>query len=207
MHLTFSSADNPFTVSNADAKAIAEKLKDPIAIRGFIDGRVKITALDAITSEDELLDFVKGETPTPPVNPPIEPPVVEHKTISVEKIWEDGNDEAKKRPDSITVKLLANGEDTGKRLVLSAKDNWKGSFYGLDYTQDGKPIEYTVAEIGVKDYESKVSGSDKSGYIITNTAVPEKPAPAPTPEIKLPKIPHITKPLVIPTIPKAGVGR
>ena len=203
MHLTFSSVDNPFTVSNADAKAIAEKQEDPIAIRGFIDGRVKGNAFDAITSEDELLDFVKGETPTPPVNPP----VVEHKTISVEKIWEDGNDEAKKRPDSITVKLLANGEDTGKRLVLSATDNWKGSFYGLDYTQDGKTIEYTVAEIGVKDYESKVSGSDKSGYIITNTVVPEKPAPAPTPEIKLPKIPHVMKPLVVPTIPKAGVGR
>lgn len=207
MRLTFSSADNSFTVPNVDAKAIAEKEKDPIAIRGIIDGRVIFMPLDAIKSEDEVLDFVKGETPTPPVNPPVDPPVVHHKTISVEKIWEDGNDEAKKRPDSITVKLLANGEDTGRRLVLSAKDNWKGSFYGLDYTQDGKTIEYTVAEIGVKDYESKVSGSDKSGYIITNTVVPEKPAPAPTPEIKLPKIPHITKPLVVPTIPKAGVGR
>lgn len=215
MHLTFSSTDQPFTVSNDVAKAIAEGA-NPIDIRGHIEGQVrakpsyktysvdwtKPRVLFTTASEIERLTFVKEEEPTPPT-----PPVVQHKTISVEKIWEDGNDEAKKRPDSITVKLLANGEDTGKRLVLSAKDNWKGSFYGLDYTKDGKTIEYTVAEIGVKDYESKVSGSDKSGYIITNTVVPEKPAPAPTPEIKLPKIPHITKPLVVPTIPKAGVGR
>lgn len=215
MHLTFSSSKTPFKVSNDDAKLIANDEQKPILVKGSINGRVRgkiskfnpIVDFGPIESEDELLDFVKGETPTPPVNPPVEPPVVHHKTVSVEKIWEDGNDEAKKRPDSITVKLLANGEDTGKRLVLSAKDNWKGSFYGLDYTKDGKTIEYTVAEIGVKDYESKVSGSDKSGYIITNTVVPEKPAPAPTPEIKLPKIPHITKPLVVPTIPKAGVGR
>lgn len=225
MHLTFSSADDPFTVLNKDAQAIAEGKANGIDISGYIQGQVRAVMLAPGTnfeiplntendrvkygtqSEIERLLFIKGETPKPPVNPPVEPPVVEHKTISVEKIWEDGNDEAKKRPDSITVKLLANGEDTGKRLVLSAKDNWKGSFYGLDYTKDGKTIEYTVAEIGVKNYESKVSGSDKSGYIITNTVVPEKPAPAPTPEIKLPKIPHIVKPLVVPTIPKAGVGR
>lgn len=215
MYLTFEGSNDAeyFTVSNAVAKDIADGKKPDIEISGFIKGQVRAvlpiinqrygkTVQYGTESEVESLSFVKEE-PTPPV----EPPVVHHKTVSVEKIWEDGNDEAKKRPDSITVKLLANGEDTGRRLVLSAKDNWKGSFYGLDYTQDGKTIEYTVTEIGVKDYESKVSGSDKSGYIITNTVVPEKPAPAPTPEIKLPKIPHITKPLVVPTIPKAGVGR
>lgn len=216
MHLTFSSTENPFTVSNADAKDIAEGKEKGIDVSGHIQGQVRAVMLAqtplgqvklplgrvkyGAQSEVERLLFVKEEEPT-------NPPVVHHKTVSVEKIWEDGNDEAKKRPDSITVKLLANGEDTGKRLVLSAKDNWKGSFYGLDYTKDGQTIEYTVAEIGVKDYESAVSGSDKSGYIITNTVVPEKPAPAPTPEIKLPKIPHIVKPLVVPTIPKAGVGR
>lgn len=212
MHLTFTAKndDEALIVKNAVAQAIAEENEketpkdgNALFIRGFIDGRVKGVPFNKIKSEDELLDFRKGKTPRPPFMP--------YKTISVEKIWEDGNDEAKKRPESITVKLLANGEDTGKRLVLSAKDNWKGTFYSLDYTKDAEMIEYTVVEIDVKDYESAVSGSDESGYVITNTVTSEEhapePKPAPTPEIRLPKIPNIVKPLVIPMIPKAGVGR
>lgn len=221
MHLTFSSTDQPFTVSNDDAKAIAEGNADPIDISGRIRGQVraifrsgKYTAnwtnprvRFATASEIERLTFIKEKTPTPPVNPPVEPPVVQYKTIPVEIVWEDGNDEAKKRPDFVTVKLFADGKDTTKYLTLRAEDDWKGAFRDLPFSENGQSIRYTVEEIPVKDYTSVVTGSDLSGYVITNTIVVEKPAPAPTPEMNLPRIPHIAKPLVILTIPKAGVGR
>ena len=202
MHLTFSSADNPFTVSNADAKAIAEKQKDPIAIRGFIDGRVKGVNFAAIKSEDEILDFTKGETP--------KPPAVRHQFVHVEKIWDDKDDEAKKRPDFVTVQLFADGKDTNKYLTLRAEDDWKGAFRGLPFSDNGKLIRYTVEEIPVKDYTSVIT-ANADGYIITNTFVPEKVTPeakpAPTPEIRIPRLPHVERPIVIPTIPRAGVGR
>lgn len=202
MHLTFSSADNPFTVSNADAKAIAEKQKDPIAIRGFIDGRVKGVNFAAIKSEYEILDFTKGETP--------KPPAVRHQFVHVEKIWDDKDDEAKKRPDFVTVQLFADGKDTNKYLTLRAEDDWKGAFRGLPFSDNGKLIRYTVEEIPVKDYTSVIT-ANADGYIITNTFVPEKVTPeakpTPTPEIRIPRLPHVERPIVIPTIPRAGVGR
>lgn len=211
MHLTFSAKNGEaFLVKSSVARAIAEenekatpRADNALFISGFVDGLVKGTYFGTINSERELLDFRMGKPPRPPITL--------QKTISVEKVWEDGNDEAKKRPDFVTVKLLANGEDTTKYLTLRAEDDWKGAFRDLPFSENDKMIRYTVEEIPVKDYTSVVTGSDPDSYIITNTFAPEKPVPetkpAPTPEIKLPKISHVMKPLVIPTIPKAGVGR
>src|SRR5699024_1372692 len=76
--------------------------------------------------------------------------------INVVKVWKDDNDEAGLRPDYITFKLLADGKETGKTLKLTAKNDWQGSFEGLDIYQDGKEIIYTVEESNVKGYVSKV---------------------------------------------------
>ncbi len=39
--------------------------------------------------------------------------------IPVTKSWQDNNDQDGLRPQSVTVKLLADGKDTGKTLILS----------------------------------------------------------------------------------------
>ena len=48
--------------------------------------------------------------------------------INVEKAWQDANDQDVKRPKEITVKLLADNQETGKHLTLKASEGWKGSF-------------------------------------------------------------------------------
>ena len=97
----------------------------------------------------------------------------EQTSVTVSKIWNDGNDQDGIRPDSVTVKLLANGEDTGKTLELNADNRWTGSFTELDKFQGGKAVEYSVAEVTVPGYETEINGNAAEGYTITNSHAPE----------------------------------
>ena len=93
--------------------------------------------------------------------------------VSVKKVWDDANNQDGKRPTSITVKLLADGQDTGKTLELNAANNWAGSFTNLDADKGGTPIKYTVVEVTVTGYTSDVTGDAASGFTITNSYSPE----------------------------------
>ena len=109
----------------------------------------------------------------------IESPVVEYEIkapetidITVSKTWDDAGDQDGIRPDSVTVRLLADGKDTGETLELEA-DSWSGTFEGLlKYNDDGEEIVYTVVEDAVEGYEASVSGSAAEGYVVTNTHEP-----------------------------------
>ncbi len=47
----------------------------------------------------------------------------------------------------VTVKLLADGNETGRTVTLSLRNGWTDTFYGLPYKgSDGNVIEYTVEE-------------------------------------------------------------
>ena len=93
--------------------------------------------------------------------------------VSVKKVWKDENNQDGKRPTSVTVKLLADGQDTGKSLELNAANNWAGSFTNLDADKGGTPIKYTVVEVTVTGYTSDVTGDAASGFTITNSYSPE----------------------------------
>ena len=96
-------------------------------------------------------------------------------SISVEKKWEDAENQDGKRPGSITVKLLADDVETDKQLTLKASEGWKGSFDNLDEYKDGKKIKYTIKELSVGEgYTSVISGSAENGFKVTNTREPEK---------------------------------
>ena len=97
----------------------------------------------------------------------------EETSVTVTKAWADANDQDGIRPESITVKLLANGEDTGKTLVLTAANNWTGSFTELDKYAEGEIIVYTVEELEIAGYASVITGDQNSGYTVTNTHTPE----------------------------------
>lgn len=95
----------------------------------------------------------------------------EKTSVTVEKQWVDSENAYNTRPDSVTVKLLADGVDTGKTLPLNADNSWKDTFTDLDkytYKPDGsvdKEITYTVEEVNVNGkYTASVSGN-----IVTNT--------------------------------------
>ena len=88
-----------------------------------------------------------------------------------EKTWDDANNQDKKRPEKITVILLANGEPIQNPDVKPDENGkWKYSFKNLPkYDNKGKEIQYTVKEEPVEGYKSKIDG-----YNITNSYKPEE---------------------------------
>ncbi len=92
-------------------------------------------------------------------------------SVTVVKIWNDKEDQDGLRPVSITVRLLADGKDTGLTLVLDESCQWMGTFTELDlYRDQGIKIEYSVEEVGVPEgYVSEISGGAAVGFRITNT--------------------------------------
>ena len=117
-------------------------------------------ALEATVSYDDEKAFENTYTPA--------------KTeVPVKKVWKDENNQDGKRPSSVTVKLLADGQDTGKTLELTEANGWAGSFTNLDADKGGTPIQYTVVEVTVPGYTSKVTGDAASGFTITNSYSPE----------------------------------
>lgn len=93
--------------------------------------------------------------------------------IPVEKVWNDNNNQDGLRPQSVTVKLLADGNDTEKTLTLNAGNNWRGTFSELDKYENGREVTYTIEEVSVTGYEPEISGSSSTGFTITNTHTPE----------------------------------
>jgi len=90
-------------------------------------------------------------------------------SVSGVKTWDDGNNRDGKRPSSIMVRLMADGEEVAMKTV-TAKDGWKYTFDDLlKYDGEGNEIRYTVAENSVSGYSVKYSG-----YNITNSYTPGK---------------------------------
>ncbi|EDP24062.1 Cna B-type domain-containing protein [Parvimonas micra] len=99
-------------------------------------------------------------------------------SLQVTKAWEDKNDQDGVRPNSVTIKLLADGVETGKKLVLTKANNWTGSFTNLDEYKDGKKIVYTIKEEPVGNgYKSVITGNEKEGFVVTNVRTPEQRIP------------------------------
>lgn len=117
-------------------------------------------ALEATVSYDDEKAFENTYTPA--------------KTeVPVKKVWKDENNQDGKRPSSVTVKLLADGQDTGKTLELTEANGWAGSFKDIDADKGGTPIQYTVVEVTVAGYTSEITGDAASGFAITNSYSPE----------------------------------
>ena len=95
-------------------------------------------------------------------------------SASVVKVWNDAGNQDGIRPAKITVKLLADGQDTGKTVTLSVDNNWTQSITGLDEKKGGKAIKYTWAEENVPEgYELTGNTADGTVTTLTNKHVPE----------------------------------
>ncbi|MBQ0004693.1 MAG: Cna B-type domain-containing protein [Clostridiales bacterium] len=96
-------------------------------------------------------------------------------SVKVTKVWEDDSDRDKVRPGSITVQLLANGNPVkDKTLTLNDNNQWEDTFANLPKNEAGKAITYSVQEVKVAGYESKITGDAANGFVITNTHEIEK---------------------------------
>lgn len=89
--------------------------------------------------------------------------------ITGEKVWLDNNNNDNTRPESITLKLLANGKVIKTTTVTSktTTNNWTYEFKDLPKFENGKEIIYTVEEVLVENYET--SYDEENPFIIINT--------------------------------------
>lgn len=88
---------------------------------------------------------------------------IEKVNIPVIKFWEGP------KLDSVEVVLLANGLETGKKVILSEDNNWTDEFMDLPkIDQDANPIEYMIKEIKHKNYDVVIEGSEEKGFTIKN---------------------------------------
>lgn len=89
-------------------------------------------------------------------------------SVSGTKTWQDNDDQDGLRPGQVTIKLLADGVETGQTAVASAANNWTYEFSNLPKNKAGKAITYSVAEEAVAGYTASVNG-----YNIANSHTPE----------------------------------
>lgn len=113
-------------------------------------------------------DAVEGYTTELDGNNFINTHVPETTEISGTKTWDDADDQDGKRPENITVKLLANGEEVNSQTVTPDEDgSWAYSFTDLPKFVNGQEITYTVSETPVEDYTTTYDG-----YNIINSYTP-----------------------------------
>ena len=115
--------------------------------------------------------------------------------ISGTKTWNDYDNQFNTRPESITVKLMQNGEKYAEKIVKAdKKGNWTYRFDKLPkYDAEGKAYTYTIQEGKVPDYTTKING-----YNLVNTytgpETPKTPSDPKKPQVPLsPKKPDTSK--------------
>lgn len=140
------------------------------------DGKVTFSGLEdglymvfdrggqAVYFEPFLVKFPYGDPQNPITHVYAKPKTSESSTMAVHvtKKWDDNNNAAGKRPENVIVCLVMDDVAIAT-ATLNEENNWKHNFAGLN-----KEKEYTVTEFKVKDYETSYSGSQETGYVITN---------------------------------------
>ena len=94
-------------------------------------------------------------------------------TVSVEKVWNDSDNQDGIRPVSVTVKVTgSNGLD--QLAVLDKSNDWKYTFDNLPmYYNNGTLVEYVVDEVNVPEGYTKVVTNTTNAFVINNTHTPE----------------------------------
>ena len=92
------------------------------------------------------------------------------RNLSVKKEWVLDPTLATNKPEKVLVSVLKNGvKDENLTVELSAANGWKASFSNLPKQDaNGKEIVYTVSEEEVAGFKAAISGSEKTGFTISN---------------------------------------
>ena len=129
--------------------------------------------------------------------------------LTVNKVWNDNDDQLGMRPEYIEVQLQVNGdEEDGEVVTLDEDSDWSHIFTDLPvYDEEGEEITYTVIEINVPaGYEKSIS-REGNVITITNTLTlrrPEPPRQPPKPPV--PPTPPVPKPPEQPRLPQTGAA-
>ena len=94
-------------------------------------------------------------------------------TLTGSVIWIDNDNAAGRRPKSVLVHLLADGQDTGISVTVDEAMGWKYSFENLPRFKDGKEIIYSVREDEVEGYSNQVEGMNVTNRLLVDAQVKE----------------------------------
>ena len=123
--------------------------------------RARMTSAQKFESSTNANDAIQFELLTltdTSVNKPVDgeqafkitnTPLQKETSMTVRKEWYNhlGDDPTLYEQAQVTIRLLANGKDTGRRVTLSLKNGWTDVFRGLPYQDDnGQVIQYTIEE-------------------------------------------------------------
>ena len=87
--------------------------------------------------------------------------------------WIDNDNAAGRRPQSVLVHLLADGQDTGISVTVDEAMGWKYSFENLPRFKDGKEIVYSVREDEVEGYSNQAEGMNVTNRLLVDAQVKE----------------------------------
>ena len=164
--------------------------------------------LDVVDDAGKVIAYTVSEEPVEGYETTIEgtnitntrtPEVTE---VAVKKIWDDADNKDGLRPEKITVRLLADGQEVAVKEI-TATDNWQASFTNLPVYKEGKKIAYAITEDPVAGYITNIDG-----FTVTNRHTPPTTPPT-TPPSTPPTTPPTTPPSIpekpeTPTTPKEG---
>ena len=164
--------------------------------------------LDVVDDAGNVIAYTVSEEPVEGYETTIEgtnitntrtPEVTE---VAVKKIWDDADNKEGLRPEKITVRLLADGQEVAVKEI-TATDNWQASFTDLPVYKEGKKITYAITEDPVAGYITNIDG-----FTVTNRHTPPTTPPT-TPPSTPPTTPPTTPPSIsekpeTPTTPKEG---
>lgn len=128
-------------------------------------------------------------------------------TLSGRKSWIDQDDREGRRPQQITVYLLADGQETGLSLQVSEEQQWQYQFANVAKMSQGKEIVYTVREEAVAGYSTRVEGMNLFNTYITPIIPPVEPPVVPpvTPPVLPPADQSVTPPVESPVDPTHSI--
>lgn len=140
--------------------ALPDKDKDGKAITYTVK-EVKVPT--HYTTDSQEAQFVDGKAMITNKRTP------ETTEVTVKKVWDDAQNQDGLRPSTITVHLLANGEEVQTATLSGEGDTWSHSFTDLPVYKNGQKLVYTVTEDTVANYSTVIEGST-----ITNSYKPGK---------------------------------
>ena len=123
-----------------------------------------------ISKEDFENSIAKGATVEVEMLNKKKDVVAKETNLSVKKEWVLDPALATNKPEKVVVSVLKNGvKDENLTVELSAANGWKASFSNLPKQDaNGKEIVYTVSEEEVAGFKAAISGSEKTGFTISN---------------------------------------
>ena len=185
----------------ANGVKVASKEVKPDATRNWT---YHFDNLDVVDDAGNVIAYTVSEEPVAGYETTVEGTNITNNRIPdmtevvVKKVWDDKENKDGLRPEKITIRLLADGQEVAVKEITTT-DNWQASFTDLPEYKDGKKIVYTITEDPVAGYTSKIDGFTVTNRHIQPTTPPTTPST--TPPTTPPSTPE--KPET-PTTPREG---